>query len=196
MTDETEGQRSRAERAEDIIREYARWMEDAKREHALRAHDREHDFFGVNNAAAIKSGEEAIKALILINGGSSVAMLAFVGALASKDQYTSEQLRVLANPLIYFASGVGLAGLASIMAYLSNRAIAAVSLSRLRIWEHPFVTPGPKTKRWTVTQGALVILTALIALASLASFGCGTWTAKHAFEQLPKPAPHTMPFQE
>ncbi|MGY4501991.1 hypothetical protein ACVWYH_005948 [Bradyrhizobium sp. GM24.11] len=106
--------------------ERERWLEDTHRELALRAHDREAEFFKTNNDAAIKSGEEAIKALTLINGGSSVAMLAFLGTMASKDQYTSQQLTMLARPLIWFASGVGLAVAGACFSYLTNSSIASL----------------------------------------------------------------------
>jgi hypothetical protein len=167
--------------------------EDLNRELALRAHERESEFFNTNNNAAIKSGEDAIKALTLINGGSSVAMLAFVGTLASKDQYTSEQLALVAAPLIWFATGVGLAVAAACLSYFSNRAIAELSLTRVKTWQDPFVTDGERSKRWRAIQAVLVSVTILVAALSLASFGCGVWTAKVAFEQLPKHAPHTMP---
>lgn len=38
--------------------ERERWLEDTHRELALRAHDREAEFFKTNNDAAIKSGED------------------------------------------------------------------------------------------------------------------------------------------
>ncbi len=173
-----------------------RRLEDVNRELAIRAHDRELEFFDTNNSAAIKSGEEAIKALTLINGGSSVAMLAFVGTLASKDQYTSEQLALVASPLIWFAIGVGLAVAAACLSYFSNRAIAALSLTRVRTWQHPYIADGERSKGWRVIQTVLVGLTILAATLSLASFGRGLWTAAEAFEQLPKHSPRNMPFQE
>jgi hypothetical protein len=51
---------------------------------AERAHDGELTFFHAVNEATIKSGENAIRAAILINGGACVAIMAFVGALASQ----------------------------------------------------------------------------------------------------------------
>lgn len=52
---------------------------------AERAHDDEKEFGSAANSAAVKTAEEAIKAALLINGGSSVAMLAFIGTLVSRD---------------------------------------------------------------------------------------------------------------
>jgi hypothetical protein len=64
--------------------EHQLWPQDTNREFAFRAYDRQAQFFKANNDAAIKSAAEAIKALTLINAGSSVAMLAFLGTMASK----------------------------------------------------------------------------------------------------------------
>jgi hypothetical protein len=176
--------------------EARRRLEDATREDAHRAHDRERDFFDVNNNAAIKSGDEAVKALTLINGGSSVAMLAFISTLASRGQYTSQQLSLISKPLIWFAAGVGLGVAAACLSYFSNRAIAHLSSTRVKTWQHPYIIDGPKTKRWQIIQAILVSLTVLVASVSLASFGLGVWTAKKAFEQLPQHA-RTMPsFEE
>jgi hypothetical protein len=167
--------------------ENKRWLEDTHRELALRAHDREEEFFKTNNDAAIKSGEEAIEALTLINGGSSVAMLAFVGTMASKDQYTSQQLATLARPLIWFASGVGLAVAGSCFTYFTNRAITRLSRTRARTWQHPYIGEG--SKRWGLIIAIWQMLAICVASLSLACFGGGVWTAKHAFEQLPLHAP-------
>jgi hypothetical protein len=66
---------------DDQQRAYERNQRDAER-----AHDGEITFFHSVNDATIRSGENAIKAAILINGGACVAILAFVGALASQGE--------------------------------------------------------------------------------------------------------------
>jgi hypothetical protein len=163
-------------------------LENTNREMALRAHDRESEFWKTNNDAAIKSGEEAIKALTLINGRSSVAMLAFVGTLASKDQYSSQQIAIIARPLVWFASGVGLAVVAACLSYFTNSAITRLSRSRARTWQHPYLQDGESSRRWGVIVEVFRTLTIAVAALSLASFGSGVWTAKQGFEQLPKHA--------
>src|SRR6266446_6671491 len=65
---------------------------------AERAHDVATQFGAKANEAATKAAEEAIKAVILINGGSSIAMLAFIGTLASKDLLSSAQLSQITSP--------------------------------------------------------------------------------------------------
>jgi hypothetical protein len=164
--------------------EQKRWLADAHRELALRAHDREAEFFKTNNDAAIKSGDEAVKALILINGGSSVAMLAFVGTLASKDHTTPQQIAMIASPLIWFAFGVGLAVVAACFSYLTNSAITKLSLTRERTWQHPYVKDGARSGRWQLIVWLTRMVTIVVVACSLASFGWGVWTAKRGFEQL------------
>jgi hypothetical protein len=173
--------------------ENRRWLEDTYRELALRAHDRESEFFKTNNDAAIKAGEEAIKALTLINGGSSVAMLAFVGTMASKDQFAAQQIATLARPLIWFAFGVGFSVASAGLTYFANRAIAVLSHTHARTWQFPYIVAGEKSKRWRLIVGALQVLTVCVAALSLASFGWGVWTAKQTFEQLPLHAPVKPP---
>ena len=58
-------------------------MQKPDREHALRAHDSNREELQNANAAAIEAGNIAIRSLLLINGGASVALLAFVGAVES-----------------------------------------------------------------------------------------------------------------
>jgi hypothetical protein len=164
--------------------ENKRWLDDTHRELALRAHDREAEFFKTNNDAAIKAGEETIKALILINGGSSVAMLAFVGTLASKDHTTPQQIAMMASPLIWFAFGVVLAVVAACFAYLTNNAISKLSLTRERKWQHPFVIDGARSGRWKWIVELTRMVTIAVVACSLASFCWGVWTAKRGFEQL------------
>jgi hypothetical protein len=139
--------------------------------------ERAWEFFKTNNDAAIKSGEEAIKALILINGGSSVAMLAFIGTLALKDQQTSQQIAILARPLIGFASGVGLAVAAACSSYLVNSTLAELARTRM--------LDSSRSVRWRWVVEGLRALTIAFAVGSLFSFGWGVWTAKRGFEQLP-----------
>src|SRR5262249_51534598 len=81
MTDTNEQRRGLITRedARRLEREHERRTYDINREHAQRAHDRNSEFFYTADAAATKAAEVAIKAGLLMNGGSSVAMLAFIG---------------------------------------------------------------------------------------------------------------------
>jgi hypothetical protein len=105
---------------------------------AERAHDDEKGFGAKANEAAVKAAEEAIKAAILINGGSSVAMLAFIGTLASKELVSPFQLAAMSKPLVYFGSGLTAALIGSAAAYFTNLMIAASSNLKRREYHDGF----------------------------------------------------------
>jgi hypothetical protein len=68
---------------------------------AHRAHERETEFGNAANKAAIDSGTLTVRSILLVNGGSCVAILAFIGTLATKDRFLS----AFALPLIVFRGG-------------------------------------------------------------------------------------------
>ena len=190
MTDTNEQRRGLITRedARRQEREHERKTYDINREHAQRAHDRNSEFFYTANAAATKAAEVAIKAGLLMNGGSSVAMLAFIGTLASKDQLAAQQINLLAEPLICFAFGVLATVVGSCLTYFTSLAVAGFASSRLTIWEHPYIKDGPDTKRYRITA-ELVRWLAIISMAvSVGCFIAGVFSAKSAFEQLPQHA--------
>jgi hypothetical protein len=119
------------------------------------------------------------------NGGSSVAMLAFIGALASKDQLAAQQVNLLAKPLIWFASGVVAAVLCACLAYLTNLAIVRSANTYNKAWQHPYVSDGPNTRRWRISAEVLRWIAIASMTASVACFVTGVVTAKLAFERLP-----------
>jgi hypothetical protein len=106
---------------------------------AERAHDDEKEFGSAANAAAVKNAEEAIKAALLINGGGSVAMLAFIGTLVSRDVLSAPQLEAIPKPLLCFGSGVAASVLAAAAAYFTNLGIAGSSTRKERSYIAPFL---------------------------------------------------------
>lgn len=151
---------------------------------AERAHDDMTQFGNEANAAAIKSAEEAIKAVILINGGSCVAMLAFIGTLASKDLLSTEQLSRIIVPLFYFGSGVASGIVAAVAAYFTNLMIAGSSNRQTREYEVPFLRETVSSKRHR-RWGELFRWLAILAMAlSIGSFVTGLVKAESAFTAL------------
>ncbi|MEQ8307853.1 MAG: hypothetical protein RIA09_14955 [Hoeflea sp.] len=67
--------------------------------------------------SVIDAGQNSIRTMIAINGGASVAMLAFMGHLASNE---SNQVANFAASFAPFAVGTFLAGLVSGVTYLSQ----------------------------------------------------------------------------
>jgi hypothetical protein len=67
----------------------------------------------------IEIGNNALKTALGINGAASVALLAFIGHLATSSQ-TKALIAQLANPLLLFVSGVLAAALAMGVSYLTQ----------------------------------------------------------------------------
>ncbi|WP_338692037.1 hypothetical protein V5279_37985 [Bradyrhizobium sp. 26S5] len=151
---------------------------------AERAHADETAFGAKANDAATKSGEEAIKAAMLVNGGSSVAMLAFVGTLASKDALSSTQLTQIVQPLLWFGGGVANSVVAAAAAYFTNLFIADGSNRRAREYVPPFVRPTAASRRRVVIAEAFRCVSVLAVALSIACFVGGLLAAKDAFKSL------------
>jgi hypothetical protein len=154
---------------------------------AERAHDVETAFGKSANEAAVKAGEEAIKAMILINGGSSVAMLAFIGTMASKSLLSTEQLGQISEPLICFASGLVAAMIATAASYFTNLMIASNSSRKQREYEIPFLRSTPASKRYGVAGEIFRYVAVVGAATSIGCFGWGVVEAHSAFAVLSKP---------
>ncbi|MGE4048090.1 MAG: hypothetical protein AB7F35_24750 [Acetobacteraceae bacterium] len=154
--------------------EYAKWKHEQDRAVAERAHDIEAGFASNANHAAVTAGNHAIRALLLINGGAAVAMLAFIGHLAGvKDGKFSGKLPELTAPLAWFAWGVALAAAAGALAYCTNYCIGASSAAKDRSYEYPYLRPTTVSKRWK--KGALLFqaVALLVSVAALGTFLCG-----------------------
>ena len=67
--------------------------------------------------SVILSGQNALRSALLINGGASIALLAYIGKLNVE---ASTQLAALAFPLLIFVIGVLLAAINSGITYLSQ----------------------------------------------------------------------------
>jgi hypothetical protein len=151
---------------------------------AERAHDTETEFSRAANAATIKNAEEAIKAALLINGGSSVAMLAFIGTLVSRDYLTPVQIAEITKPLIWFAWGVGAAMIAAAAAYFTNLYIAGSSSRKERKYEEPFLQVTDESAR-SAKRAEVARWVGIIAMViSIACFAAGLVTAQTAFSNL------------
>ena len=114
--------------------------------------------------AVIAAGQNATRTMILINGGASVAMLAFLGHLA---RIGSNSIPAYANCLLPFALGTLIGGLVSGGTYLAQFLF------------------GGKGER--ARSAGHVVNYAVIALgmASFVAFGLGAWWTYETFVQLP-----------
>jgi ABC-type multidrug transport system permease subunit len=109
----------------------------------------------------ILAGQNALKTAFLMNGGATVALLAFLGKLSDQHQ---DKIAIFSSSLIVFVFGVLAITLASGSTYLSQAFFAAGSKS----WEQ-------KTGFW------LNILTIAFCLSSYGLFIWGAIRAYKAF---------------
>ena len=115
-------------------------------------------------AASVDAAAEGLKALLLLNGGACIALLAFLGATMGNDDLRWSEQRVVigaVQSLVYFAAAAGAAVTTSIFSYLSNQSYS----SHLR-------DPAYYKRSWTVGQwlNNAGLATALLSLG-LFAFG-------------------------
>jgi hypothetical protein len=151
---------------------------------AERAHDNATAFGKGANEAAVKAAEEAIKAMILINGGSSVAMLAFIGTLASKELLSPGHLTQITSPLLYFGSGVASATIASAAAYFTNLMIAGSSTRMAREYDHPYLRDTSSSIRHRYAGEIFRYIGVAAVIVSITCFILGLVKAETAFHGL------------
>ena len=118
--------------------------------------------FNVLESAAIDAAAQGLKALLLLNGGACVALLAFVGGLATSEHVRPEFAPLVpaaTQALIWFASGSGVAVLTCFFAYWTNQAYANALFD---------------SQRYSWKRGArLNIAGSVAAVVSLLCFGKG-----------------------
>lgn len=164
--------------------EDAKWVHGLNREDAHRAHDKSEEFHSYVNKAAIETANLSLRTLVIINGGAAIAVLTFLGGIASKDKIDVVKVGTVAGTLRWFALGVGLAVTAMGLTYLTNFALAGIVSSQNRAWAHPYVSDGPKTARWRCINRALHISATLVAFGSLVLFLVGMFAASDAVTHL------------
>jgi hypothetical protein len=154
--------------------EVQKWLHELRIRDAERAHDRTKDFSLSVNQAAIDNGNLALRTAVLINGGASVSVLAFVGGLVAQGKIEiGPSLVEISSALIWFASGVAAAALAIGFAYFTNYCIA-VQASHLEFrWEHPYVVPTSTSKRWLAFAHIFQVTAVVLGSASIGLFVIG-----------------------
>jgi hypothetical protein len=107
-----------------------------------------------------------IKSLILINGGAAVALLAFIGHLATAEttETSGQAINAFAAPLLWFVIGVGTA------AFFAGFVAAAQKLYA----EPIYAAEGSKKKRLKSWGNASVVISILFGLCSLLAFAVGS----------------------
>lgn len=148
-------------------------MEERGYEAAKLAHANRTAFTGFANQTATEMSSQAIKAMMLINGGAAVAMLGFVANVSGGEAAAQLNLSAIVAALVWFALGSGLSVLAAGLSYVVMYLQAVHSEHGSRTYEHPYFEHG-KGAGWV--HGVMVffhISAFLAASASLAAFAWG-----------------------
>jgi hypothetical protein len=119
--------------------DHIKWVYKTNASRAERGHNFERECGNKNNEAAIHAANAAVRIALLINGGAAVSVLAVIGGLVSQKLVPVSELGKIASGLMWFTSGVALAGGAAGLAYFTSYFIAGSSVKRERMWEHPYV---------------------------------------------------------
>ena len=115
------------------------------------------------------AGQSALRTSFLMNGGASVAILTFVGHLATS---TPDKVPLLAPSLEIFVSGVLFAAFASGATYLAQLSYARWSYAQ---WSHA-------GKRWAKTIGCVLNTMAIVfGFVSYVFFAWGACKAYSVF---------------
>ena len=166
--------------------EYQQWVHEKNIEQAHRAHDAANDFAIKTNSAAIEGANLALRTAMIVNGGAAISVLAFIGALASRDKVSITAITQTASTLIWFASGVALATLSMGLAYFTNLAVAGSSFTQQKTFVQPFIQDTVKSRRYRrwaeISRWSAVVG----AVASLMLFVCGMLAVKCAIGSLGK----------
>ncbi|TCL09156.1 hypothetical protein BXY66_1201 [Shimia isoporae] len=126
------------------------------------------------NEAAVGFAEATVKALLLLNGGAAVAMLAFVANLGAAND-SAIDLPSVVRSLVWYAGGAGFAVLTAGFCYVVMYLQATHAQSHEFKYAHPFVVEGPKTVGRRKLVNFFHVAALVIAVVSLASFIVGIW---------------------
>ena len=156
-----------------------------QREDAQREHDRLGTFISDTNKAAITNADLALRTAVLINGGAAVSVLAFVGGLVTQGKLTkANSLEEVSYALALFAFGVAAAALAMGFSYFTNYCITGNASRKIRIWEHPYATDTPASKRFMCAAFTFQAIAVLLGFGSIGLFVAGMLAIKASFAHL------------
>jgi hypothetical protein len=158
--------------------------QDIDRKAAERAHENLTEFTRQNYEAAFQSGQIALRMVVLVNGGAAIAILFFMGIIASK--VTVTQIAFVASSLIWFVAGITCGLLALTCAYLTNLYDANVGTSLSQTWVYPYNQPGRYTHYFLRISRFVHILAILAGAASVLLFVVGMWDVRSAIILLGK----------
>lgn len=150
-------------------------------EYAISHHEREANLGVKIGDTARESAMQALKSVLLINGGAAIALLAFVGSALTDDaQSMAIQPVKLVAAVTWFAWGVAAAVMAMAFTYGTLYCAAHRSHSWDRSWEYPYLVETKQTRRWLITGYWFEALAVAFGLLALICFCIGIWAVKEA----------------
>ena len=116
---------------------------------------------------------------------AAVAILAFMGAVISKDAGNYKIIGDVAGGLTYFARGVIASVVAFGLSYIVHFVTYKHVASQRKVWEHPYIVPGKYTAWWAGLKITLHLLAVGLAVLSAVLFVIGLFAVKHAVTTFP-----------
>lgn len=151
---------------------------------ALRSHDRVDALQDLYNEHADRHAHAVIRILLTLNGGAAIALLAFAGGLASRATASFEKISSITAQLGWFVSGVLVTCAAAFFAYLVAYMRAGQVIFLARSFEHPFVIPTTKSRRFFIASNILQGLGVLCAIVGIAFFAYGMFHVRKVIDHL------------
>jgi ABC-type multidrug transport system fused ATPase/permease subunit len=139
---------------------------------AWERHERTHLQF---LTASLDSAREALKALLVVNGGASVALLAFLAAATRIEDLTRQAVfaALATKALRWFAFGTLAAVMACGLAYLTAAFAASAISTRLASNDPPYFEETPESLRYKAMATGVNIGAVIAGIASLGFFLTG-----------------------
>ncbi len=122
----------------------------------------------------ISLGASSIQAVLAINGGASVAVLALIGSLASRQSLPPVGFDGVVPALACFGVGTLLSGLAAAFAFLAQGAFAAAHADHALTFSQTPIMPNPSAVTKQCRGGHLRIAAILLVAGGYSLFGAGS----------------------
>ena len=116
----------------------------------------------------VSSGQAALRALLTMNGGATIAFLTFIGHVWENGTLTRDSVHVLVSALQLFIYGTFFAVLAYGTIFLTN-CLSSVD--------------------WNRSTNAMFVFTVLCGFASISCFLAASWRAVEGFQALTRLLP-------
>ena len=172
--------------------QHNKWEYEQNTTTAERAHDAEAEFGLRINEAAINNSNLALRALLIINGGAAIALLAFIGNLVPVAPSVYANLpKVIPSitSLMWFALGVAVTVFGMAFAYFTNYFYTGASAKRTRSYEHPYIQETQISHKWVKLGLTFHSLAVIFALIAIVSFMLGVYEVNEMIKAFLKAAP-------